>query len=282
MITRVRGWLVLMAVATAACSSQPAGSPVAPSPLVAAQPANYAGDWTVTYHVNACIGRYCYISHIGRDEVMTLRLAQIGDRVSGAFLSYGLVTDVEGRVDGAGRLSLTGSEPSPIPYRGSLELLRFEASLDATQGLAGELQYQAIVPGEYSAYSTGATGPIVRATRAPLTITSFAGTWTGFFNTTQCTGARYCLLDPWGDIRFELDDQDGRIAGTVQFGGFMRLTVSGQASGDRVELRTSDASGAVVRLARSSTGRLTGTATMTFGWTTEIELRGVALAPGGR
>ena len=278
--------LAFVAVFAAGCGSQPTGatSPVSPSPIVAAQTASYAGEWTVTYHVDASIGRYAF-TRVGRDVNLTLRLRQIGDRVSGAFLSDGLVTDVEGVVDGNGRLTLTGSEPSPNPYRGSLELLRFEASLDDALGLTGRLQYQSLMPGERSSYSTGATGPIVRATRAPLAITSFAGTWGGFFNTTQCIGARYCLLDSWGDITFDLADSGGEISGTVQFGGFLRVPVSGRASGDHVDLRPVDTTagdGTVARLSRSTTGRITGTVTVVQGWTTDVDLIGVALTPAAR
>lgn len=282
-------WPSIMILAVLAalpgCSSQPASSPVAPSPVVATQPANYAGEWTVTYHVDACIGRYCYIAHINRDQALTLRLTQIGDRVAGAFLSDGLVADVEGMVDGYGRLTLTGSEASPNPYNGSLELLRFEASLDGTQGLSGSLQYQSLMPHDLSAYSTGATGPIVRAARAPLAITSFAGTWAGFFNETQCTAARYCLLDPWGDITFDLADTGGEVSGTMQFGSFLRVPVSGRASGDHVDLRPVDATagdGTVARLSRSATGRITGTVTVVQGWTTDVDLLSVALKPAAR
>lgn len=281
---RLRGWIALTAMATAACSSQPASSPVAPSPVVVAQPANYAGEWTVTYHVDQSIGRYAF-TRVGRDFSLTLRLRQIGDRVSGAFLSDGLVTDVEGLVDGNGRLTLTGSEPSPNPYHGSLELLRFEASLDGAQGLSGALQYQSLMPRDLSAYSTGATGPIVRAARAPLAITSFAGKWAGFFNEMQCTGARYCLLDSWGDMTFDLADSGGEVSGTMQFGSFLRVPVSGRSSGDHVDLRPIDATagdGTVARLSRSTTGRLTGTVTVVQGWTTDVDLIGVALTPAVR
>lgn len=285
---RTRLFLVVLAVSLAGTgcgSQQTAASPMAPSPVVVTQAANYAGEWTVTYHVDACIGRYCYIAHINRDQALTLRLRQIGDRVSGAFLSDGLVADVDGVVDGNGRLTLTGSEASPNPYNGSLELLRFEASLDGTQGLSGALQYQSLMPGDLSAYSTGATGPIVRAARAPLAITSFAGTWAGFFNETRCTAARYCLLDSWGDITFDLVDAGGDVSGTMQFGSFLRVPVSGRASGDRVDLHAiggTAGDGTVARLSRSTTGRISGTVTVVQGWTTDVDLLSVALKPAAR
>ncbi|MCC6987913.1 MAG: hypothetical protein IT181_02875, partial [Acidobacteria bacterium] len=126
--TSARALCFAVFLATAGCGGQAATplSPVAPSPVVAAMP-NFAGEWTVTYHVDECIGRYCYITHVNRDTQFTLRLIQSGDRVTGAFLSDGLVADVEGRIDAAGRLSLAGSAAAPIPDRGSLELLRFDA-----------------------------------------------------------------------------------------------------------------------------------------------------------
>ena len=271
-----------MAVAVGACASQPAGtgSPTAPSLSTGAQAANYSGEWIVTYHVDESIGRYAF-TRLGRDFVLTLRLQQTGDRVTGAFLSDGLVADVEGRVGSDGRLTLTGNEASPIPDHGSLELLQFDASLDDARGLSGALHYQSLVPGDHAWYSTGATGPILRAARTPLAITSFAGTWTGFFNTTQCVGASFCLLDAWGNVRFELDDLNGQVSGTLLVGGYLRLQVSGRVSGDHVDLRRSDLGegGTVVRLNRSSAGRITGTATISLGWTTEIEFISVALSP---
>jgi hypothetical protein len=278
-------YAILTAVlASSACSSQPTTSvsPVSPSPAPLAQVANYAGEWTVTYHVDSCIGRYCYISHINREQAMTLRLVQMGDHVTGAFLSDGLVTDVEGLVDAAGRLSLAGAAPSPDPYHGSLELLQFDAALDDAFGMSGRLQYQSLMPGERSSYSSGATGPIVRAARLPLAITSFAGTWEGFFTTTQCVGARYCLLDDRGSVTFDLDDQGGQVSGTITFGGYLRLRVAGRASGGHVDLRATEPSGGegtVARLSRSATGRITGTITVNQGWTTDVDLLGVALAP---
>lgn len=283
MTRRMRFAILTAVLASAACSSQPASSvsPVSPSPARLAQVANYAGEWTVTYHVDQSLGRYAF-TRVGRDFDLTLRLLQMGDRVTGAFLSDGLVTDVEGLVDAAGRLSLAGAAPSPDPYHGSLELLRFDAALDGALGMSGRLQYQSLMPGERSSYSTGATGPIVRAARVPLAITSFAGTWGGFFTTTQCVGARYCLLDDRGSVTFDLDDQGGQVSGAITFGGFLRLRVAGRASGDHVDLRATEPSGGegtVARLSRTSTGRITGTATIQQGWTTDVDLLGVALAP---
>jgi hypothetical protein len=80
MRTVLSGAMAVAAALGVGCSSPPAAmtSPVSPSPIAAMQPANFAAEWQVTYHVDACIGRYCYISHINRDEQLTLRLLQVG------------------------------------------------------------------------------------------------------------------------------------------------------------------------------------------------------------
>ena len=60
------------------------------------------------------VGRYCYISHINRDETMMVRLVQIGDRVTGLVGT----ADVEGFVTPDGALSLRGFAPAaPLPHR---------------------------------------------------------------------------------------------------------------------------------------------------------------------
>lgn len=48
----------------------------------------------MTYHVDASIGRYAF-TRVARDFNLTLRLRQVGDRVTGAFLNDGRVTDVD-------------------------------------------------------------------------------------------------------------------------------------------------------------------------------------------
>jgi hypothetical protein len=277
--------LICLALATAGCGAEsPSGaqSPLSPSPAALVQPANFAGEWQVTYHVEACIGRYCYISYINRDEQLTLRLLQIGDRVTGAFLRGLLATQVEGRVDADGRLSLTGGAPSTIPDFAALELLRFEATLDPAHGLRGALQYQALIPGEHSGYSSGATGPIVRAARAPFAVTSFAGTWKGGYNTTACSGTMGCLLDRKGDLELVLDDQGGHVTGTLSTNPGLRIRLSGTASGDTIVLTGSDGRVTVTALTirRTPAGLLTGTVALSSGWTSELNLLGVALASG--
>ncbi len=282
--------VVLCAVAllSSACGQQPASpsgaqSPLSPSPVALVQPANFAGEWQVTYHVDSCIGRYCYISHINRDEQLTLRLLQIGDRVSGVMLK-GLAIDVEGRVDADGRLSLTGGAPSTVREVPGLELLRFEAALDPAAGLQGALQYQSLIPGDHSAYSTGATGPIVRAIRAPFSaITSFSGTWRGHYDMNACSAALGCLLDLNGDLEFTLEERGGQVTGTLVTYPAVRAALSGTVSGDTAVLTGSASSLAItsLQIRRTPAGRLLGTASLRggAGWTAELELRGVALAP---
>lgn len=279
--------ICLMALASAGCGAEspsPAGaqSPLSPSPVALVQPANFAGEWQVTHHVEACLGRYCYIANINRDEQLTLRLLQIGDRVTGAFLRGLRATQVEGRVDAEGRLSLTGGTPSTIPYVAALELLRFEATLDPADGLHGALQYQALIPGELSGYSEGATGSIVRAIRAPFAVTSFTGTWRGGYQTTSCSRPIGCVLDNPGSIELVLDDQGGRVTGTLNTFPGLRIPLSGTASGDTTVLSGSDGRVTVTALniRRTPAGLLTGTAALSSGWTSKLNLLGVALATG--
>ena len=97
--------------------------------------------------------------------------------------------------------------------------------------------------------------------------------------------ARYCLLDSWGDITFDLVDAGGDVSGTMQFGSFLRVPVSGRASGDRVDLHAiggTAGDGTVARLSRSTTGRISGTVTVVQGWTTDVDLLSVALKPAAR
>lgn len=276
--------ICLMALSTAGCgaeSSSAAPSPLSPSPVALIQPANFAGEWQVTYRVASCLGRYCYISHINREQQFTLRLLQLGDRVTGAFI-HGLATAVEGRVDAEGRLSLTGGTTSTTPYFAALELLRFEATLDPADGLHGALQYQALIPGELSGYSSGATGPIVRATRAPFAVTSFTGTWRGGYQTTSCSRPIGCVLDNPGSIELVLDDRGGQVAGTLSTYPGLRIPLSGTATGDTMVLSGSDGRVTVTELnvRRTPAGMLAGTAALSSGWTSELNLLGVTLISG--
>lgn len=252
------GLVILAAVAAGGCQS----SPVAPtSPLVtptASAPAvaNFAGEWRVVYHVESCLGRYCFISGINRDATLDIRLVQIGDRVTGLVGT----ADVEGIVAPDGSLSLRGFAPAPpIETAASFELRQFEVRLDTERGLAGHLDYAALISGEYSSYSTGAAGPIVSATRRPLDTTSFNGSWRGYYALAACTPAS-C---PYDDAEISLEDAGGTVTGTVSVWPH-RIPVSGHASGQRAELRgqlpwgRNATAEAVVRVQRSATGRLTG------------------------
>jgi len=275
--------LLGLAIFVCGCGGEPAApagaqSPLSPSSVALVQPVNFAGEWQITYHVEACIGRYCYITHINRDEQITLRLLQIGDRVTGTAFKNGLAADLRGLVDAEGRLSLSGGAPSNITDVAALELLRFEAALDAAGGMQGMLQYQALIPGDHNGYSSGSTGPIVRAVRAPFAVTSFTGTWRGNYTTTSCHPGISCLLDRNGDIDLALDERNGAITGRLQTYPAQRIELAGTVSGDSAVL--SGTSGFVtvmaLRIRRTPTGRLEGTVSLTAAnWTSELELLSV-------
>lgn len=276
--------LTALALTITGCGGESAipVSPVSPSPVAVAPPANFAGEWTVTYHVDACIGRYCYITHINRDQQLTLRLLQVGDRVDGIAISSGLAAEVRGQVDGAGRLTLSGGSPSAIEDVSALELLRFEAILDPAYGLQGALQYQALIPGEHSGYSSGATGPIVRAERSAFAVTSFSGTWQGIYTTTSCRPGSDCLLDRNGDIAFTFDEHNGRVVGTLQTFPAQRIDVAGTVTGDRANLSGTNGSVTVTTLSirRTPAGRLEGTVSLAAAnWASELALLSITSTP---
>lgn len=146
--------------------------------------------------------------------------------------------------------------------------------------MTGSLHYQSRIPGELGGYSTGATGPIVLATLEPLAIGSFTGTWSVFFATTSCRGARTYLLDDENELALVLDDRGGQIAGSLRVSS-SQIPVASTASGDTAVL-TGIGSGYTVsalRIQRSPTGRLSGVVTITSSWTADLELRSTALEP---
>lgn len=247
----------------AACQSSPGSSPspTGPTPVTAPAVANYAGQWTVVYHVDSCLGRYCYISHINRDEPMTVRLVQIGDRVTGLLGT----ADVEGFVAADGTLSLRGYAPATFPWTASYELKQFDVRLDPERGLTGRIDFASLMSGDYSSYSYGATGPIVSGTRQPLDTASFNGAWRGYYDRTACNPATSCISPEKDNAELQLQEAGGAVSGTVTLFP-QRVQVTGRRSGDSVELRgqypwgVSVTVDVVVRVQRSMTGRLTGTA----------------------
>ena len=255
--------LIVAALAGASCHSSPVApaSPLSPTAVTAPTAANFAGEWSIVYHVDSCIGRYCYISHINRDETLVVRLVQIGDRVTGLVGS----ADVEGVVTPDGSLSLRGfAAAAPVPLAASFELKQFEARLHAEHGLTGHLDFASLMSGDYSAYSYGATGPIMSASRRPLDTTSFNGSWRGYYTRTACAPAESCAFPEQDDATVTLEDSAGTVSGTVTLWP-RRLEVTGRSSGKNAELRghyqwSRDVTAeVVVRAERSSTGRLTGT-----------------------
>lgn len=260
---------VLAAALTAAsCQSSPAApaSPLSPTTVPTPAGANFAGEWSVVYHVESCIGRYCFVSHINRDETMVVRLVQFGDHVAGLVGT----ADVEGVVAPDGTLTLRGFAPAaPVPLASSFELKRFDVRLDAEHGLTGRLDFAGLMSGDYSAYSYGATGPIVSASRRPLDSSSFNGSWRGYYVLASCAPAASCPALEQDDAAIVLQDAGGVVSGTVTLWPY-RVEVTGRSSGDATELHgqyqwgrdiTADV---VVRVQRSPTRRLTGTVEMTM------------------
>ena len=254
--------LVIAALAGASCQSSAAAptSPLSPTAATPPSVANFAGEWSVVYHVDSCIGRYCYISHINRDETLVVRLVQIGDRVTGLVGT----ADVEGFVTPDGTLSLRGfAAAAPLPLASSFELKQFDVRLDAERGLTGHLDFARLMSGDYGAYSYGATGPILSASRRPLDTASFNGTWRGFYARTSCAPAASCIFPEQDDATLTLQDSGGTVSGTVTLWP-RRLEVTGRSSGNSAELRgqyqwsRDDTAEVVVRAERSPTGRLTG------------------------
>ncbi len=261
--------LIAAALAAVSCQSR-ASAPTSPlSPTAANTPAvaNFAGEWSVVYHVDSCLGRYCYISHINRDETMVARLVQVGDRVTGLVGT----ADVEGFVTPEGTLSLRGFAPAaPLPRASSFELKQFDVRLDAERGLTGRLDFASLMSGEYSAYSYGATGPIVSASRRPIDTASFNGTWRGYYARTSCAPAASCVFPEQDDATLALQDSGGTLSGIVTLWP-RRLEVAGRGSGNNAELRgqyqwSRDVTAeVVVRAQRSPAGRLTGTVELMAG-----------------
>lgn len=250
-------------VAVAGCQSSPAAPPSPLAPTTAGLPAvpNFAGEWRVVYHVESCLGRYCYVSNINGDATLDIRLVQIGDRVTGLVGT----ADVEGIVAPDGSLSLRGFAPAPpIATAASFELRQFDVRLDAERGLTGRLDYATTISGEYSGYSSGAAGPIVSATRWPLDTTSFSGSWRGYYALAACAPAS-C---PYDRAEISLQDAGGTVTGTVSVWPH-HIPVSGHALSRSAELRGHLQWGrdvtaeAVVRVQRSETGRLTGAVELT-------------------
>lgn len=276
--------LAAAAALTAGCQTSPAapGSPLSPS-ATSAPIANFAGDWHVVFHVESCIGRYCYTSQINRNETLNLRLTQIGDRVTG--LVGG--ADVDGVVAPDGTLSLRGFAPAaPAATAASFELKQFDVRLDAERGLSGRLEYAALMSGEYSGYSSGSAGPIVSATRYPLDTTSFTGRWSGYYSMPSCAPASLCPRDTIDQAAFSLSDAGGPVTGTVTIFPY-RVSVTGQASGGSAELRgqlpwgRDHTAEIVVRVRRSPAGRLTGSVELraSNGLVAEFALVGVVPQP---
>lgn len=262
--TGALGVLLVAALTAAACQSS-AVAPTSPTAVMPPAVGNFAGEWRVVYHVDACLGRYCYITHINRDETMVVRLVQIGDRVTGLVGT----ADVEGIVAPDGTLSLRGfAAAAPLPAAASYELRQFDVRLDPERGLTGHLDFARLMSGDYSAYSYGATGPILSAERRPLDSTSFNGTWQGYYARTSCAPAESCIFPEQDDATLALQDSAGAVTGTVTLWP-RQLEVTGRAAGANAELRgqyqwsPGVMAEVVVRAQRSPTGRLTGTVELT-------------------
>jgi hypothetical protein len=273
-----RPLVLFLALGAAACGGErPSPSPVSPTPVAAIpQIANYGGAWQVTYHVDSCIGRYCF-TRISKDATLELRLVQLGDTVSGLMIAAGGNGDVEGRVAPDGTLTLTGVTPRPIPLLSwsTFDLKRFEVKPDPERGLTGTVSYEARLDGDYSGYSTGANGPVISAERLSMLSQSFAGVWSGAYQTTSCVPGPFCFIDSWGDVELALDEHGGAISGTIKAPGLM-APMTGAAQGLTAELSPDGSSGHAgrVSLSRDVLGRLTGRLSLQASrWTVEAELR---------
>ncbi len=276
--------LGVAALAGASCQSASTAptSPLSPTAATPPQVANFAGEWSVVYHVDACLGRYCYISHMNRDETLIVRLVQAGDRVTGLVGT----ADVEGVVAPDGALSLRGfAAAAPLPLAASFEVKQFDVRLDAERGLTGRLDFANLLSGDYSSYSYGATGPIVSASRRPLDTASFNGTWRGFYARTSCAPAATCIFPEQDDATLTLQDSGGTLSGVVTLSP-RRLEVTGRRSGNSAELRgqyqwSRDVMAeVVVRAERSPTGRLTGTVELLAGNGESRAFTLLSLVPG--
>lgn len=256
--------LVVLSASGVGCQSTPASevATLSPSSTVTPHVPDFSGVWHITFHVDSCIGRYCSISQINRDQAMDVWMLQMGDHVAGRIGGVG----VEGLVAVDGTLSLRGSAPSPSPYAPSFELQQFEVHLDPEHGLSGRLQYEYLMPGDRSAYSSGATGPILTATRQPMDATSFDGTWTGYYTLVSCgsPSPSACLFESGDLFSLAMHDSGGALTADLTMWP-MRVALSGAASGSgakleaRVPYGLGQTQDIVVRVQRTPVGLMTGT-----------------------
>jgi hypothetical protein len=282
-------FICLVALATAGCGAEsvlPSGAqaPLSPSPVVLVQPENYAGAWTVSVTLTDGEGyqyRYSCRNSIGRVGQQTMRLVQLGSRVTGVLMPD---VDVTGEVGADGRLSLTGSGQIP-EYQGVNELQRFDVMKTPDGGFEGDLVFQRRIPPQFEPLggTYTSTGRIIGATRGALpSPTSFTGRWDGYYRLKSC-GPGHCIIDPERELAITLRDIDGVLSGSVQIVRAEIVPVVGRADGDRADLATEGSAATTSRVAemhvqRNAVGRLFGTLRIEYpAMVLELELLNVVL-----
>lgn len=261
-------WYTLAALSVAVgCSEQAASptSPLSPTTAAVASPASFAGAWQIAYRNDECLSRHCF-SSLGQESRLDLRLTQIGDRVTGVIAGPTGYTDVTGTVTPDGRVSL-GGRSTPGSYGApGLVVDRLEFERDTASGLRGYVRLFSEYDGETSAYNGGAGGAIVRARHAALSDT-FAGTWQGYYDTTDCLPGPACLTERRGELELTIADHAGGLTGTLSIRLRPPAAVSGAHDGRSARLAGAglDYQVETLHVQRDATGRLSGTATLRSG-----------------
>jgi hypothetical protein len=255
---------IVVALVSGSCAAPTAGTATPVSPTAVAPPAaNYAGTWDLTVLMTSCDSPWARYM-CGRPPTLpshrTLRLAQLGAHVAG--LLNGM--DVTGDVDGAGVLTLSG-QGIIAEYGGTTTLTSFEARQSAGTGLEGRIGMESWIPLHFEPLggTHKTTDTILSAARSALPST-FSGV--GNFQERGCTTAR--CAGPAQEFSLRLRDDGGQLTGTLDLRLNQHGLVAGRASDNTAELLSlSDSSASTLgpfvvtdmRIARSATGRLTGT-----------------------
>ena len=249
--------------------------PSSPTPNAAPIPAaaNVAGNWSGAYTITGCEGQRHCSQLIGRSQPFYTRLTQLGEIVTGVFLSI----DVAGVVHPDGTVTLKGAAPPVSRYSPARELLRFSGHIDPTRGLVGSFEYQETYPPtmEVGWPIKKTSGHVSSTTRGPTTDpSSFDGTWSGYLVNSQCTptGWRDCSplsLNLDYPISLQLHQAGDSVHGVFDMGS--DIPVTGRIVGDRLTLdgATTTESGSIIRITswsatRDAVGRLSGS--FSFVW----------------
>ena len=278
-------FLCLAAITAAIACESPPRTPTAPGAL--SSPAiPFAGVWTGEYRITRTTQSLPF--RVGTVMPFTLRLEQAGAVLRGNFQTNTVLIDVTGAIDENGVMSLQGSAPGlgPVDYVGAATLTRFRARVDATTGLAGDLEYRLDRTVESRlGPSTVHAAEIISAQRTKLPPSTFDGTWAGSFVVRECTGT--CLPPHVSEIGFfqlDLQQTGNSVTGVIWVVRPTQFEVSGRVEGNRLILDSRPADGRSRILdwstERDRYGRMVGSfAYEEFGIRRRVQLGAVSQMP---